>query len=698
MPPKPQPKGNTITDNPHTDAVYLEADGGVIRRKGISELEGAVIIQRNHHTLNADKAQYDSRNTQVKASGNVILSSADTHFKSDRIDYNLTKHQGTIHNASYQVNGSDTHGKSQLIQQKNADKLTLHNATYTTCPAPDPSWHIASRRLTLDNNTQTGHAEHVTFRAGDIPLFYLPWFSFSLNNQRKSGFLSPKVGMSDQSGYEITLPYYFNIAPNYDATVSLTRLSKRGWEINSQFRFMNKQGQGIVDYRALPDDGKYNDKWRDYFNVGYEHRLSQNSKITFNAEGVSDDDYFNDLGNSLVSTTTSALERQIRFTKNSENWAFSLSALDYQVLDADYQPYAKLPEAKFSYQSPHKYNQTNVSLAAEATYFESSADPTGLRIDVGLKASRRFGNDAWYVKPGAEYRLTQYNLENNQGDNTLSRAVPTFTLDSRLFFERTLKNGFTQTLEPRLFYAYTPYKDQSDYPVFDTAEIDFSTANQLFSSNRFTGKDRIGDTNQLTLALTSRIQNPKSGHELLELNAGQVFYFEDRDVTLPGKSALTGKNSEIVLGLSSHLNDQIHFSTTWLWDPDKNDWSSKEARINYQDEKQRTLNLSYQHLDGEVSEVDSSFSLPFNQRWSMVGRVDYDLFNDRSLELLAGFEYRDCCWGSRLVARRYLTSDNTTYDDALYFELELKGLGRIGNSARSILQEKTYGYELPSYE
>lgn len=692
-PPEALNTTKAITGDPTKDAVYLEADNGVIRRQGISELDGSVIIQRNQQLLNADNASYDRRTDRVKATGNVSLNSGNTDFSSDKIDYNLARQEGTIENAKYQVRGSHTHGQSKTITQKNADELELKQATYTTCPAPDPSWHLASGSISLNNKTKTGRAENVTLRVGNVPLFYFPWLSFSLDNERKSGFLTPTVGVSDHSGYELTVPYYFNIAPNYDATMSLTALSERGWQLDGQFRFLTEYGKGSIEYQALPSDDKYNDEWRDYFKVGYQHTLGPRSKVTLKAEGVSDNDYFTDLGDSLVSSTTSALEREIRYSIEGKNWDFSLSALDYQVLDASYQPYAKLPEAKFSYQSPHKYNQTDYSVEAEATYFDGSVDPTGLRIDIGLKASKRFGNDAWYIKPSGEYRLTQYNTQDNPGGNSLSRNLPTFSLDGGMFFDRLLNNGLKQTLEPRLFYTYTPYTDQSDLPVFDSALTDFSTSTQLFATNRFTGKDRIGDTNQLTLAVTTRLQNPKTGQEVLEASAGQIFYFDDRKVTLPGESALTNSNSDIAFELTGRLSDRTRLSTTWLWDPNEKDWSSKEARINYQDDKQRIFNFSYQNLDGEVDEVDASFSLPLTQKWSMVGRADYDLFNDRSLELLAGVEYKDCCWGTRIVARRYLTSDNITYDDALYFELELKGLGSIGNSARSILQEKTYGYE-----
>lgn len=693
IPPEASQTGKAITTSPYPDAVYLEADQGTIHPQGISELDGSVIIQRNQQFLNADKASYNRPSDQINAEGNVIFNSGTTRFESDSIDYHLAKQQGTINNAKYQLGGSHTHGKSKTIKQNNADELELKEATYTTCPAPDPSWHIASESIKLNKKTQVGHAENVTLQVGGVPLFYFPWLSFSLNNERKSGFLSPKIAISDQSGYELTMPYYFNIAPNYDATVSLSRLSQRGWRLDNEFRFMTENGKGTLEYQAFPNDSASNDEWRDYFKIGYQHRLGARSKLTFKAEGVSDDDYFNDLGDSLISSSVSALEREIRYSIDDTNWDFSLSALDYQVLDASFQPYAKLPELKFSYQSPHRYNQLDLSLDTEATYFESSTDPTGLRIDVGLKASKRFGNDAWYIKPTAEYRLTQYNLSNNPGGNSLSRSLSTLSIDSGLFFERRLENTLLQTLEPRFFYTYTPYKNQNNLPVFDSAVKDFSTTNRLFETNRYTGKDRIGDTNQLTLALTSRIQNSNTGQEVVSASVGQIFYFDDRKVTLPTESALSDKDSEIAFELAGQLSDKTRLSTTWLWDPEVSDWSSKEARINYQDDNNRIFNISYQHLDGELTEVDSSFSLPLNQHWSMVGRADYDFFNDRSLEMLAGLEYKDCCWGTRVVARRYLTSDNITYDNALYFELELKGLGSIGNSARSLLQEKTYGYE-----
>ena len=697
--PAPTQLAKKITDTPTLDAVYVQADNGSISRQGTSELEGAVIIQRNQQRLNADKASFNNKKNQVKATGNVLLSTDTTAFRSESIDYDLANQRGVINNAEYKVKGSHTNGTSSRIKQKNSRELELENATYTTCPAPDPSWHIASSNININQATQVGTAKQVTLRVGNVPIFYFPWINFPLNNpftgktRRKSGLLLPEIGITDQSGYEITVPYYLNLAPNYDATIYATPLSERGLRIKTVGRFLSNKSRGRLEYSFIPRDNALNDEWRDYFKFTYQRDMGDRRSLTIKAEGVSDNEYLDDLSDSLSISSTSALERTIRYDVGSENWDFSLTALDYQVLDANSQPYAKLPELSFNYQSPHRYNGLDLKLNAQATYFDGSADPTGLRLDVGMNASKRFGNDAWYFKPMLNYQATQYSLQNSPTGNSLTRGLPTITLDSGLFFERDINNQLKQTLEPRLFYTYTPYQDQSRIPIFDTARTDFSTSNQLFEANRFTGKDRIADANQLTLALTSHVQNTKTGNELLEISVGQIFYFDDRKVTLPGDSAITDQSSEFAFELSTKINDSTRFSTTAFWDPNTSDWASSQARINYVDKKRRILNLNYQHITDQLSEIDTSFSLPINKKWGIVGKLDYDLSNDRVLEQLAGIEFEDCCLASRLVARRYLTTDNTSYDDAIYFEVNFKGLGSISTGVNAILKENIYGYE-----
>jgi LPS-assembly protein len=266
-------------------------------------------------------------------------------------------------------------------------------------------------------------------------------------------------------------------------------------------------------------------------------------------------------------------------------------------------------------------------------------------------------------------------------------------LDSGIFFDRDIKDKYVQTLEPRLFYTYTPFKDQSDFPVFDTVKTDFSTSNLLFRENRFTGKDRIAVTNQLTFALSSRIQNRQNGKELLKASIGQIINFSDRKVTLPGGTIQTGKRSDLVLELSGRLNDNFRLTSINTLNSESRKASSLDLRLNYKDEKNRIANLSFRKLDTELKQVSFSTFLPINDKWSFVSSVDQDIKNHRNLEVFAGLEYQDCCWKTRLVMKRYLTSDNITYETPIFLEFELKGLGNIGNSATRQIKDKIYGYD-----
>ena len=684
----------SITDSPSRDAIYMEADSGLINRTGISSLVGNTIIQQNDLTLNAHKATLDGSSNTVTATGKVVISTPKSQLESDAVDYQLDSQTGKLRNVRYQLTKSTINGRSDRVIQTNGTQLELQGATYSTCPPSINSWHIAADNIKLDQEKQQGTAKNVTFKVGNTPVFYLPWVSFSLNNQRKSGFLTPSFQVSEQSGFSVAVPYYFNLAPDYDATLTPSYLSKRGLKIDGEFRYLSKRHQGVWQYEILPRDKASDNSQRDYFKVNHSSRLTKSTRFNVKSEGVSDKKYFDDFGKSLATSSTSALERRFEVVTVGKNWHFSAASVDYQTLDATDSPYSKLPELTFSYTPKLLPNDITLSLDTELSHFEKSNAPTGTRFDVSLKSSKTFGNDAWYIKPSVGLRHTYYNLTNNPTGNHHSRSLPTLSLDAGLFFDRSLAGGkLTQTLEPRLFYTYTPFRDQNKLPVFDTAKTDFSTPTQLFSENRYTGKDRIGDSNNLTVALTSRIQDRQKGKEILTASVGQIFYFEDRKVTLPGEMVQTHAASEFAFELSGEINDRTKLSTSTFWDPSTQKWTATETRLNYKDNKDRIANLTYRSLTDELEQASLSFAMPIDKRWSVVGRVDHDLKNTRNLETLAGVEYQNCCWKARLIGRKYLTADNSTYDDAVFLQFELKGLGNLGNKANDFLEDKIYGYE-----
>ncbi len=721
-------KLSKITHSPYPDAIYLEADDGTISLQGTSTLQGNIIIQRNGTIFNADKATFNRKDNSVVVAGNVILSTKGLQLKSTAIEYQLMNNTGIIKDADYTVGSEGAHGKSSHINQLREKRLRLKDATFTTCPADTSvlrhltgankisSWHLASSNILLDQKTQIGRARNVTFNVLNVPVFYFPWLKFPINNQRLSGFLSPTLRLETNAG--ISIPYYFNIAPNYDATVTINTLSAHGVQFDNEFRYLTKRHNGKLNYVFIPDDKAFdsptNNKKRDYFEVTHRSRLNQTTYINLQAEGVSDNTYFDDFSTSLESSSRSALQRRLAITHKRKAWQLSAAVEDYQVLDAKNAPYAKLPEIKLRYSPITSSKAFKLSMESELVYFDKTNAITGSRADIKLSASKKWGDDAWFVQPGLSFEHSLYSL-NNGKKSSLSRSLPTLTLDTGLFFERDLfgqntsdhisdqnkannkrlfNKALTQTLEPRLFYTYTPYKDQSELPVFDTAETSFSETTQLFSSNRFTGKDRIADANQITFAVTSRIQDRQNGKELLKGSIGQIFYFSDKRVTLPKGEIQTDSQSHLVLELSGRVNESLQLSSIGLWNQQKNTIPGYELRLNYQDRKKRILNLAYRNLKAELKQVNLSAAYPINDKWSITASTEHDLQNNRNLESLLGVEYKTCCVKTRFVAKRYLSADNTSYETPIFIEFELKGLGNIGTgNASNQLKDKIYGYD-----
>ena len=690
-------RNSAINLNPIKDAIYLEADTGIIVPQGVSTLNGNVIIQQNNTVFTASNAQINRNTNQVTARGNVVLSDTNFTLESPLIYYNLRDKSGTINDAKYAVGTEGAHGKSSEIKQLDKDNLQLKNATFTSCPINKNSWHLASGQINLNKETQIGTAKNVTFNIGKVPVFYFPWLKFPINNQRLSGFLSPSVKLQTNAG--ISIPYYFNLAPNYDATVKLTTIENRGVQIDSEFRYFSEQHKGEAEYSFIPSDKSFDDEKRDYFKIDHKTQINKTTLIKLNAEGVSDEEYFDDFSTSLETSTQAALQRRLEITQIENPWTFSAAIEDYQILDVDKDPYSKLPELKVGYAPKTDPKDLKLEINSELIYFDKEDDVTGTRADVKIKLSKKWAQEAWYFKPTLSVEHTLYSLDNTIGEKRIDRTLPTFTLDGGLFFDREIQktsdedNSYTQTLEPRIFYTYTPYKDQSNIPIFDTARTNFSESNQLFLENRFTGKDRIADTNQLTFAVSSRIQDRKNGKELFKATIGQVLNFSDRKVTLPEGTILTGKRSDLLLELSGRINDRLRLSSTINLKSDDKSISNYDLRLNYHDEKKRIVNLSFRKLNTELKQINFSTALPINDKWSMVASTDHDSKNNRNLESLLGLEYQDCCWKTRLVVKRYLTSDNVNYETPVFIEFELKGLGNIGKSATRQIKEQIYGYD-----
>ncbi len=529
-------------------------------------------------------------------------------------------------------------------------------------------------------------------------MFYLPYAQFPIDERRKSGFLAPAIGYNNIEGLDLLLPYYFNLAPNYDATLTPRIVSQRGLLLGGEARYMDRRQQGEYYAALLPSDRiEDRDRWR----YRFRHFLNLGPTWSFHADAqrVSDDRYFEDFGDSLANAAQSVLGSQIALTGRGMDWQAGVVLEDFQLIDPSQpeqvDPYRRLPhiyyDGRFRQSAGWRYG-----LAADLSYFDRAEGVTGSRIDLwpylGWRRERPWG----FVESRLAYRYTQYDLDSGRGNP--SRAMPVASLDAGLVFERPLNWGdrpMRQTLEPRAFYLYVPERDQSKLPIFDSAPLDFSYA-QLFRYNRFTGADRMSDANQLTLGVTSRFIDDNTGAERGSVSIGQVRYFDPPVVELPGVQPVDRSGSVLVSEISYSPTDRWRLSLAQQWDPEFEKTRLSSLRATWQFGDGGIASARYLYRSGEIEQLDVGGIVPINERWKLIGRFNYSLRDNRSFETLAGFEYRDCCYAVRLISRRYLRSAGFDRQSGIYLELELTGLGRLGRKTGDLLERAILGYREPN--
>lgn len=614
-------------------------------------------------------------------------------------------------------------GDAKRIVFEGPDNERLYKARYTTCEAGVNDWFIKANELELDHRAQTGTATNATVEFLSIPILYTPWIDFPFGNQRSSGFLAPNFGTTTKSGAEFMLPYYWNIAPNMDATLAPRYLSKRGMQLQGEFRYLEPTFSGWDQVEYLPNDSQAN---RDRYYVKLQHNqvFGNGWGGSFNIERASDDTYFSDMSTNIATTSRVNLPQRGVLTYGSDIWSFMGLVENYQTLDKASYTYHRLPQLQLTGQKEWDY--VSASLLTQWTQFEISdqlpgsrqmamasapstslaTKVTGSRFVAYPSISLPFTQSFGYVTPKLGVHYTSYNLSNTgytffkngvttNGDFASdTRALPIFSLDSGLYFDRNMRvvnNTYTQTLEPRLFYVYIPYTNQSKLPVFDTGLADLSMST-LFSENQFTGQDRINDANQLTMAVTSRLIDNKTGVQRLAATIGQRFYFSDRRVGLFGADPVTQNSSDIVAAVNARLRNHWTVDAGWLYNTDTQRTSKGNLTARYNPEPGNVLNLSYRFTRDSLEQIDLSSQWPLGNKWYGLGRWNYSLRENRPIEGLAGLEYDAGCWQARTVMQRVSTATDSKPNYALFFQLELGGMTSIGTSPLTLLRRSIYGY------
>lgn len=696
-------------DQRESAETHLYARSFNIKDKQSYELHGDVEILRADQRVAAALMRYDPQAERWAAEGNVQYQDRNILVGAERAEGHLPEDQASLHQLRYQLLSARGNGEAESANTQ-GDLSQLLGVSYTTCDPDNRQWSIHARQIDLDQAEGQGTARHATLRFGKVPVLYLPIFSFPIDDRRKSGFLYPSLGYSRTRGFDIAVPYYFNLAPNFDATLSPRLMSKRGLMLGGEFRYLTENHVGRVFGTWLPDDDITG---RDRGTLNWEHRghLSQHWNLIANLRQISDDRYFEDFGDTLTTAATSLLDSNIALVGRGRYWDASLALQSWTISDPylpkSAEPYRRLPRALFNWQQPIGFGLEG-GLRSEAVIFDHSEKPGATRVDLYPYLAFPYERAAGFIRPEIGLRHTQYRLDSDFGlaypDDSPSRTTPIFSLDGGLVFERPVQwfgSDFTQTLEPRLYYLNVPYRDQDHLPILDTQELGFSWG-QLFRNNRFAGADRQSDANQLTVAVTTRLFDTDGGQERLAASLGQIRYFEALRVQMPGIDRVDRPGSAYVGDLTLNLDDRWSVGISQQWDPERELSDLSTLRSQYRwGEAGGVANFSYRfRRDGRgltpdrvtLEQLDASALYPLNERWRLVGRWNYSLTDERTLEAFGGVEWENCCLASRVLVRRYVRNIEGEMDTSLYLELELKGLSTLGRKSGELLERAILGY------
>ena len=748
----------------------------------IATLAGDVVMRQGSMQIEADEASLYQAENRGELNGKVRLRDNGALIVGDHADVQLDTGAAKVDNAEYILHKSRIRGSALYAKRGENAIIRLKDGTYTTCEPNSNAWQLKGNNITLNPATGFGTATNVTLRVKDIPVFYTPYIYFPIDDRRQSGFLPPSFSSSTDTGFMLVTPYYFNLAPNYDATLYPRYMTKRGLLMEGEFRYLTESSEGQFGAAYLNDkDDKRKDQ-TDYkdtrYMLNWQHKGGLDSRVLTQVDytKISDPYYFQDLQSDQIGVESREyVNQQGSVTYRGDTYNATLNAQAYQMATVtQITPYNKLPQITFNGALPYHPGGLDFKYDTEIVRFERSlengdytnedgtvasrldtrvaglARANGTRLNLAPSMSLPMTASYGYVTPSLKYMYTQYDLDlDTKGKQTLlkgeqynssqTRSVPIASIDSGLYFDRNTQwfgTNYRQTLEPRAFYLYVPERDQSDIPIFDTSESTFSYSS-LWRDNRFTGSDRVGDENKLSLGLTSRwIED--NGFERQRVSVGQAYYFKDRKVQLPGisddRKDATSNVSPYALEYAYRFNRDWRATADYNWDPETRSPRSGSAMMHYQpeDNPNKVVNAGFRYRNDQVrydqytgkwtvgggaylspgqpgyikdyykiKQHDFSVIWPIVPQWNVISRWQYDYNRNRTLEAFGGFEYDNCCWKLRLINRYWVSNDEYTQeapqnekgDHGLFLQIVLKGLGGVvGTKVESFLDKGIQGY------
>lgn len=749
----------------------------------VATLAGDVVMRQGSMQIEADEASLYQAESRGELNGKVRLRDNGALIVGDHADVQLDTGAAKVDNAEYVLHKSRIRGSALYAKRAEDSIIRLKDGTYTTCEPSSNAWQLKGNNITLNPATGFGTATNVTLRVKDIPVFYTPYIYFPIDDRRQSGFLPPSFSSSTDTGFMLVTPYYFNLAPNYDATLYPRYMTKRGLLMEGEFRYLTESSEGQFGAAYLNDDNDDRKRQTDYndkrYMLNWQHKGGLDSRVLTEVDytKISDPYYFQDLESDQIGVESrDYLNQQAAVSYRGDDYTAKLNVQAYQLATVtQITPYDKLPQLTLDGMLPTHPGGLNFAYNTELVRFDRSlengnytnedgtVDPrldnnvtglaraNGTRLNLAPSVSLPLNWSYGFLTPSLKYMYTQYDLDldgtgktqlataGGKFDSSVNRSVPIASVDSGLYFDRNTNwfgTNYRQTLEPRAFYLYVPEKNQDDIPIFDTSESTFSYSS-LWRDNRFTGTDRVGDENKLSLGLTSRLIED-NGFERQRISVGQAYYFKDRKVQLPGIDAdradATSSVSPYALEYAYRFNRDWRATADYNWDPESHSPRSGSAMMHYQpeDNPNKVVNVGYRYRNDQVrydqytgkwivgggdygtpgqpgyikdyykiQQHDFSVIWPIVPQWNAISRWQYDYNRNRTLEAFGGFEYDNCCWKLRLISRYWVSNDEYTQaaplnekgDHGLFLQVVLKGLGGVvGTKVESFLDKGIQGY------
>ncbi|MBM0108470.1 LPS-assembly protein LptD [Steroidobacter sp. S1-65] len=715
------------------EEVEFEADGVEGTREGELKLNGKVEIRQGERLIQTRDATYNPQDESFRVDQGVEYTDGSVTVRGSGA--HIDREGGAVfEGAEFELADVNGRGAADRIRATTEGNLSLDRVRFTTCPRGNEDWMLTASDIDINQRAGIGIGRGTRLDFKGVPLLYMPIFSFPVGDERKSGFLIPTPGTSSRSGYSLTVPWYWNIAPNYDATFTPTYYSKRGTKLDTQFRYLNPSGEGELNVEYLPDDREFGAE-RSLVHFVDQSDFTQRLRLNIDAANASDDQWFEDFGLGPEGTSVTYLNRSASLTYLDDRWLAILHAQNFQTIDFATEnrmpiapvnrPYTMLPQLAVRANFPDQPFGLTYAADMEVANFHHNVDGlnTGWRADFAPEIRMPLRGAGVYIEPAAGWRYTRYKLSedgldaDNEEDD-FSRSAPILSVDGGMVFERLFgsRQQRVSTIEPRFMYLYVPYRNQDALPVFDTNVADLNLV-QLFRTNRYVGADRLGDANQLAIGFTSRWLDADTGEQYIAATVGQAYYFDRPRVTLPGEIVEDPETSDIVAELDLRAYGDWNIRGGIQWDPGETRSERGQLMLQYQPAYDRVMNLGYRFRRDRLEQVDGSVAWPISERWSVYGRMVYSLEDnaiddtapidpDQPRDMLprrdetgvidqfAGLEYRSCCWRFRVVARRYVSDRTGDLDTSVLLQLELNGLSNVGEGANTFLERSIRGYSL----